>query len=641
MDVSFGSMRLAASVLAVAACVAACDAFSLEVRVTHPAEAEVASTVVSVYESNTTTCKAIELGDLSTAELQAILVGEQALGAGPLGDVSRLARKLVVARGFDAMGRFLTAGCTEKEEIAGHDVVAVDTDFAATLSIGAVDPGDVGIPITLTDAEGRSLGGHAVTWRVYGPDGAAAGSSGAALAPAEDGGWELAAPTCTADSGFVQLHPVPPSAVGGYAIAIRPRWPSQPNTLLTSFTRIDPTLEDVIAKPGVAHACALRVAGQARQLVCLQLAAPGGAAIAREYGVSVQDGNARLQAVADLPVVQEAVALFSVERGPTVRDVYAIDDQARLYGLDSPSVAPVPGSHLPAGASRITDAVLLPACDGGQAARLVLVANVGTERRLFAMPAMGGAAADYHGVRTSDLALQLAVRSAGCVAELQPGSGDAPRLRQATVIELSQRVMQSERSTLSVVFECDLEPTRCRASLPVVGGGAGLSPPPRATPGPGSGGPPEEPRITGMFVDASGVVMSSWVLLPTPKGEFLLVERGRVPSASIPNLVVSGHFDGDGRTDMFWDLPLTLQQRSTLQVTYGRTIDGQRLSALSGSEPILVDELLAADVTGDGMDDVVLLGQQRRDQTLARGLIVIPMNVPIPNPDPTFDRPCP
>jgi hypothetical protein len=394
----------------------------------------------------------------------------------------------------------------------------------------------------------------------------------------------------------------------------------------------------VIAKPGVSHACALRVAGDTRRLVCLQLAALGGGAIAREYGVTVQGGNARLQVLGSAPVDSRVVALFSVERGPTVRDVYAIDERAQVLGLFSPQVPPVPGVHLPAGADAVTDAVLLPACDAGQAERLVLVANAGTTRRLYSMPPMGGPAADYHGVAT-DVVLQLAVRSAGCVTELQPGSGGAPRRRQATVVDVTQRMMMTERSSMSVVFECDLpDPSRCRVSLPVPGGGAGLSPPPRAAP---AGGPPEEPRITGMFIDASGVVMSSWVLLPNPGGDFLLVERGRVPAASIPNLVASGHFDGDGKTDMFWDMPITLQQRSTLQVTYGRTIDAQRLSALSGSEPILVDELLAADVTGDGMDDVVLLGQQRRDQVLARGLIVIPMNVPIPSPETAFDRPCP
>jgi hypothetical protein len=186
------------------------------------------------------------------------------------------------------------------------------------------------------------------------------------------------------------------------------------------------------------------------------------------------------------------------------------------------------------------------------------------------------------------------------------------------------------------VFECDHpDRTKCRANLPVPETGAGLSPPPR------SGAMPEEPRLTGMFFDASGVVMSSWVLLPAG-GDFLLVERERVPSAAIPRSVVSGRFDGDGVTDVFWDLQNVNQRTSNLQITYGRRIGDQRLSALSGAESLLADAVLAGDLTGDGMDEIILLGTRRKDDmTSEDDLFVIPMNVPIANPDPGFDRTCP
>jgi hypothetical protein len=177
-------------------------------------------------------------------------------------------------------------------------------------------------------------------------------------------------------------------------------------------------------------------------------------------------------------------------------------------------------------------------------------------------------------------------------------------------------------------------------NLPVPEAGAGLSTP-RFEGSQTDAPPPEEPRLTGMFFDASGVVMSSWVLLPSRMSEYLLVERARVPAASIPRRVVSGRFDTDGVTDMFWDMPSLNGATSNLQVTYGRTIGTQRLSALSGAQPITVDDLLVGDLTGDGLDEVVLLGKQRKDTSVfAEGLIVIPMNVPIPNPDPGFDRPC-
>ncbi len=629
-------MKLAASLLAVAAGVAAAacgDELSLDVEVRHPAAAAVATTVVSIYESSSTTCKQIELGDLSTAELTPILVAERT-GPGPLDGISREGRKLVVARGFDAAGRYLTAGCAEQETITGRAIVPVDTAFTATLSISAIDPDVPGIPLTLTDAEGRSLAGHPVTWRVYGPDGAAPAATAAALAPAEDGAWELAAPTCTGDAGVARVHPVPPSKVGGYAIAIRPSWPSQPNTLLTSFTRVDPMPESITPKLLTPRPCTLRVAGPVRRLVCVQLLA--GSPFAREYDVTVEDGRTALVVRDTATIDAGVVALFSVERAAAVRDVYAVTADARVLGLFGPSVAPAPGAHLPAGTTA-SDAALVPACDGGGAAQLVLNVTTPADRRLVAMPPMGGPTSDYHGVSTDSM-LQLGLRGTGCVTELAPGGGE-PRRRPAAIVDVAPRVGPNGRAATFVVFECDLaDRTRCRTLLPVPETGAGLAPPPPAG---ALGAPVEEPRLTGMSFDASGVVMSSWVLLPTG-GAFALVERERVPSAAIPRSVVYGRFDGDGVTDLFWDLQNANLSTSNLQVTYGRTIGAARLSALSGAEAIVADAVLAGDLTGDGFDDVVLVGRQRRTDGMAfYGITVIAMGVPVGNPDTAVDRPCP
>ena len=539
------------------------------------------------------------------------------------------------------MGRLLVAGCAEKEEITGRDVVAVDTDFAVTLSIGALAAGDLGIPITLTDAEGRSRPGHRVSWRVYGPHGAMPGASGAALVPGADESWEPAQPACTNAAGVARLHPVPPAKVGGYAIELRPSWPAKPNTLLTSFTKIDPTQAAIEPNPNVTRPCAIRVAGGTRRLVCLQLAAVGGGAIAREYDVTVSGGNARLQLRGQAAVDAGVVALFSVERGAD-RDVYAVAQDAQVFGLFGPSVPPDPNPHLAAGA--VTDALLLPVCDpaAGQAPQLLLRVISPGGKRVQAMTPLGGAVGDYHGLGT-DALLPLGLRGTGCVTELQP-NGTGPKRRQAAIVDITRRVMPSEqRTTSSVVFECDLpDPARCSATLPVPGVGAGLS----APPAPGAAASGEEPQLVGMFFDATGVVMSSWVLLPNPNGDFLLVERGRVPAASIPNRVVTGDFDGDGKADLVWDLPSLTQPTSNIQATYGRTIGELRLSALSGAEPILVDDLIAGDLTGDGLDDLVIYGRQRREDdlgnvTITTGIIVVPMNVPAPNPDPMFDPPCP
>lgn len=623
------------SILLASLALTACDDLSLHVEVTHPPAAAVASTTVSIYESNATACRQLEFGDLSAAELQAILVAEQTIGANPGGSldgISRTGKKLVAARGFDAMGRFLTAGCTEHAEITGEDVVAVATDFAATLSIGGRSNSDLAIPITLTDAEGRSLDGHPVAWRVYGPAGAAPALTDAGVVASADDSWELAAPTCTGAAGSAQLHPVPPSRVSGYAIEIRPSWSAQPNALITSLTAIDPTLALMIPKPDVRHPCAIRVAGSTRRLVCLQQSgvAPTSSTIAREYAVSVVNGNARLQQAGEVTIDAATIpiAVFSVPRG-TDRDVYALTTRGAVLGLFNPSVPPVAGNHLGT-TDTASDAVLVPACDNDQAPQLVMQVTTALAPRLVAMPPTGGATSNYHGI-AAVTNRQLRLRGTGCVTELRPDL-EAAR-RPGLVVDISRGDTTEEVDAVAA-FECDHpDPAQCRVTLPVAGGGATLSAPASI----------DEPRLTGMFVDATGVVMSSWVLLAGPSKKPQLVERARVPAAAIPNFVATGHFDADSQSDLFWDLPNPTQTTTSFQVTYGRTIDAQRLSAVSATTPLVVEDLVIGELTGDSADDVAMVARQQRldgGTPLVRGIVVIPMNAPAPPSRPPVDPAC-
>jgi hypothetical protein len=92
---------------------------------------------------------------------------------------------------------------------------------------------------------------------------------------------------------------------------------------------------------------------------------------------------------------------------------------------------------------------------------------------------------------------------------------------------------------------------------------------------------------------------------------------------------------------VLWDLPNTALVTSNLQVTYGRRIGTQRLSALSGSESIVATAVLATDLTGDGLDEIVLVGRRRESGSTRDGILVIPMGAPIGNPDTAVDPPCP
>jgi hypothetical protein len=627
MDGTVESMTRAVAVLAITGAAACTSSYSLEVSVQHPPGSEVTRTVVSVYESSSARCAHIELGDLTAAELDAILVTEQEVGSGAgLSGIARVERKLVVARGYDAQARLRTAGCSEQGEIEGRAEVLVTTRLAATLSLGVAPLGARGIAVTLTDAEGRALAQHPIAWRVFGPDGSTPAASGTALSPLAPGAWELAAPTCSDAGGSALLNPVPPARVAGYAAELRPSWSARPNLRLTSFTRVDPTPTQLTPLARASRPCAVRIAGATRRLVCL-VQSPGAAA--REYEVTVAAGDARLVERAAVAVDPRTVALFAVPRGAD-RDVYAIAEDARVTAIFPGPSTPLPGPA-PAALGTVTDALLLPACGAGESARvLVAVAVSVTQVRLFTLPVLGGALTDYHGVSAD---VQVGLRAAGCVTELRANAD--PRRRQASVVDVERRVQSTPVAASSIVLECSRpDPADCRVPLPVSRVGAALSPP----------GDPDEARLTSMLVDATGPVMAAWVLAPAPSGDLRLIERERVPAASIPSAVVTGQFDADGRIDLIWDLQNVAQATTAVQITYARRVADARLSALARPLELLTDHLIAGELTGDGFDDLVVVGRRRDTSggipTVEPVLTVVPLNAPIPNPNPAVDPPC-
>ncbi|MGE0549828.1 MAG: hypothetical protein AB7O24_18325 [Kofleriaceae bacterium] len=621
-------MRLALLVLCAAACG---DSLSLRVVVDHPDGVTVATTVVAVYESDTLHCEQIEYGDLAEDELDAALVAEQTIDAqggstGSLYQLSRVDTKLIVARGFDASSVAVSAGCVGKAVIAGDETVTIATVRTAVASLGVFDqmgPDPLGLTVTLTDVAGESLAANRVSWRVYAPVGAVASSSPSMLTTG-DAEWQLATPTCTNDNGVVRLHPVPPSTISGFAIQVRPSWPVALPPLLTTFTKIETTphpMDPVNVLPSVktAHPCAIRIAGATQRLVCIEDL--GTSIVARDYQVTVAAGSASLQQIGgDQTLDPDAFTVYSIEHGAN-RDVYALTKSARVIGLFAPSVAPTSSmQHLPAPTA--TEATLIPACAADDQPKLVIRVE-GIPRALRVMDPLGGTPVDYHGVST-DTAQPLSVRASGCLTELDPGG--IARVRQAAIVDIS---MSSTRSVMRAYFECDaLLQTKCHVDLPFPGTGAAFTL--------GS-----EPRIAGVFLDASGVVISQWVALPDATNDYRLVERDRVAAASLPSHIAYGQFDGDGLADGFWDIASLDRRSSTLQISYARLIGNQPLSALSGRQTIAVDDLVVGDVTGDGNDDIVLVGSTTTDAGVRiDGVVVIPAQVAADLPEQNADEAC-
>src|SRR6185503_418053 len=121
-------------------------------------------------------------------------------------------------------------------------------------------------------------------------------------------------------------------------------------------------------------------------------------------------------------------------------------------------------------------------------------------------------------------------------------------------------------------------------------------------------------------VDATGVVVTEVIMAPDTPMRDLFVERGRSPAAGIPERMVVGKYDTDEDVDLFWSMGA--RRGSTFEVAYAREVAGQRLEALSPAQPISVSWIESADLTGDGFDDVMLIGN--RVATAGSTLIVVP-----------------
>jgi hypothetical protein len=136
-----------------------------------------------------------------------------------------------------------------------------------------------------------------------------------------------------------------------------------------------------------------------------------------------------------------------------------------------------------------------------------------------------------------------------------------------------------------------------------------------------------EPRIVLTTVDATGVVLVSDVFSSTDN----TIERARMSAASIPDHIVVGQVDTDTDSDLFWDIT-TRAGATNFEIAYGRKVGANNLEALSATENADVSDLEIGDLTGDGLDDLVIV--------TASGVSIIPMGVPIPAPAPNTDATC-
>ncbi len=275
MNDRFEAVRRLVIVLSVA--LGACgEEPSLRVEVTHHPDAAdiVASTTITVYESDVVSCAKVELGDLTAAELTATEVDQITAGAADSLTMSREGTKVIVARGFDEAGTFVTAGCEEKGVVGEGDVLSISTELTATVSVAGIgldDNDPFGIVVTVTDPFVRSLPDRIVSWRVNGSDGATPITT-TNLDIGSDSDWVPSAPSCTNDNGVIRVHPTPPSTIGGFSTAVRTSWSTEPPRVFSTFTPVNDNGAIAMTPTSVQtnqslRRCASRVSGTVRRLV--------------------------------------------------------------------------------------------------------------------------------------------------------------------------------------------------------------------------------------------------------------------------------------------------------------------------------------------------------------------------------------
>jgi len=622
-------MRIAALLALLVAC---SDDVSLAVSVDHDASIAslVARTVVSIYAKPDLTCTQIEFGDVGAAELAGALVDEAATGEA-LANIPRVDGKLVVARGYDANGTLVAAGCSDKGVIEGAERVTVTTVPAATIAVGlGMSEAQRGLLIATTDANNSSLDGRAVSWRLYGAAGTSADP--ARYRNVSDGVWEPLQPTCTAD-GDANIHPMPPLLPGGYALQLRVSWAATTPRLFSAFTGIDATPIDLGASPAskIVASCALQTRSGGSRIVCMKTPTE---VVTITYSVanrSAQEtGSLALPAVAG----DEWVGVIGIPNGLD-RDVYAISNRGAWLAING-SAAPNPGAtwcgqnmlRCSAADFATTQLLVVPPCDGEPAFLLSRSTDsiLGGQIHIRKQPARGGPVTEYY---TKDGGLV----NAGCITELQLDG--SKRLRQTVVIDVPRDL--DTPAFAGAFFECAASRSPCSVALPTLGQAVGFS-----------GG--TEPAMIGSTFDATGASLTHWVVTPAEKSGMVgmkdrLVERRRQVAAAPPRQLVSGRFDADADEDLVWSF--TSRNEVAIQIAYAREALGAPISALTTvPAPALVlpqpTQMFVADENGDQFDEVVFVFSTTVGANTNTTVAIVPTGVPYANPPNVPDDPaCP
>jgi hypothetical protein len=542
---------------------------SLVVTVHHPAGYAVTQTRVTVYVGDDVTCNEIEYGDRTEGELEALAVND-AIDGGEI-EVSRLGGKSLAARGYDAQGRFVTAGCKDVGEIAGATTVAIDTQPTASVAIDPGQPdrpfGEREILVNMTDLHGKMLDGK-VSWQLTGPAGAPLQTASAGM------------PTRNGNLRF-QVGDV--GQPGPEGLRIRAPWATAPLPLVTAFDLSHATTIQLGGGNLTSHpSCDVRGhAGKPPTLVCLTQATVTGHRDAVEIA---WQGTQYMSKAIPIPGIDNQFALFVDHDGTADEPVYVLSANAtgannwyRLGGSSRDVMF----------ASALQNAVYIPKCADNSNQALVAVQTgtaLGVANKVQVFTVAG--ATSLSGPSDGE------VFSGGCVHDVDH------KEHQGVVVvgtggDAGLELITPGSQTLTPIVN-----TKFTGSGFVTIATQGTI----------------ENRFAGTRLQATGTVVFEAVLAPQGNS-YMLVERTEVEAAAPPGKILAGKLDRDGDTDLIWDMAISARRR-LFQVSLAEQVGGVPLTAMtSGPGAVLATstatptDFVVGDLNGKGADEMVVFTQ--------------------------------
>ena len=573
MNARFPVAAFAALAASLSLVAAGCEDPSLRVSVIRaPAYAELVERVeVSVYQRDDLTCDDIAFDKLSAEELRSIL---KSTGAGDLDAIPRLGKKAVVARGYGRATRvdpdeerLIIAGCAEVDEITDQTRIEIETEPVATAAIDSspvIDgKGAVNIAVIAVDANQQGIDGKEVRWSTYAPSGGFP-ASGDIDEPAEP---------VILRGGEGVIRPAKPALIGPYAVQVRIKWSTGLPPPVSGMMDDQAIIQRPLGQDGlgIINSCTIYTRGGLPTLACLSKDSLT-ARFVRSYRLS----NGALTEVAPEVSTPDVIGIYGVGAG-----ILAVKGDGTYAGiLGSNASGNVCQNGCPGGAAfNLTDVLAFEGCGPAGPALLAHYRDVITlrvtgtslltgEKFAFSAPTDGA----------------VTLGSIGCVTDLEMGG--AARVAAT----LNTGLAPNGRSYIYVVgTAAPIERQRERRLS-----GSGFS-----TSG-------KEARLLTTEVDPNGFIVVESVL-NRPALFYRLFERRRSPAVAPPRHYVSGAFDLDNEADVAWDVlddpeTLTAAVQIILAARPGRP-------ALLGRLPLAdTTDLLAADLDGDGMSEIIGYG---------------------------------